>query len=258
MAFLKNKCFLVSLMILTSNIVLAGELFQAGTLISLMNGVYQGSTRFDELLAHGDFGLGTTDSVKGEMVIFDNQAYLSDITGHAIPIAGSEKTPFAMIVRFHPDQTVTLTNVNNIKTLEKRIDELLPSKNFLYAIKVSGTFDIVGRTVAPIKNNAPLQGWVEKHQRIFNLKKVNGTLIVFRAPDYASPITVPGYHIHFISQNKTQVFHLYDVHFKKARVGIEIITKYTLLIPTNNDFKVANLKQVTTTSISKMENIIGV
>ncbi len=51
------------------------RLFQYNTLGALMAGLYGGSLTVGELLEHGDLGLGTLDSIDGELIVLDGKAY---------------------------------------------------------------------------------------------------------------------------------------------------------------------------------------
>ena len=51
------------------------KLFQYNTLGALMAGLYGGSFTVKELLEHGDLGIGTLDSIDGELIVLDGKAY---------------------------------------------------------------------------------------------------------------------------------------------------------------------------------------
>ena len=51
------------------------KLFQYNTLGALMAGLYGGTLTVGELLEHGDLGLGTLDSIDGELIVLDGKAY---------------------------------------------------------------------------------------------------------------------------------------------------------------------------------------
>ena len=44
------------------------QLFQYNTLGALMAGLYEGTMTIGELLKHGDLGIGTLDSIDGELI----------------------------------------------------------------------------------------------------------------------------------------------------------------------------------------------
>ena len=49
------------------------KLFQYNTLGALMAGLYGGSFTIGELLEHGDLGVGTLDSIDGELIVVDGK-----------------------------------------------------------------------------------------------------------------------------------------------------------------------------------------
>ena len=57
------------------------KLFQYNTLGALMAGLYGGSFTIGELLEHGDLGVGTLDSIDGELIVLDGKAYQAKGSG---------------------------------------------------------------------------------------------------------------------------------------------------------------------------------
>ena len=51
------------------------KLFQYNTLGALMSGLYGGTMTIGELLQYGDLGIGTLDSIDGELIVLDGKAY---------------------------------------------------------------------------------------------------------------------------------------------------------------------------------------
>ena len=50
-------------------------LYQHQTLGDLMAGVFDGTLTFEELLKHGDIGIGTFHDFEGELILLDGVAY---------------------------------------------------------------------------------------------------------------------------------------------------------------------------------------
>ena len=50
-------------------------IYQTSLMSALLSGVYEGDTTIADLLAHGDFGLGTFNELDGEMIAFSSQVY---------------------------------------------------------------------------------------------------------------------------------------------------------------------------------------
>ncbi|WP_416793613.1 acetolactate decarboxylase [Lactobacillus delbrueckii] len=77
------------------------KLFQHGTLAMLVAGLFDGTMSIEELLKHGDSGIGTCSGLDGEMVILDGIAYTIRRDGTVEALSGDVKTPFAC-VHFDP------------------------------------------------------------------------------------------------------------------------------------------------------------
>ena len=77
------------------------KLFQYNTLGALMAGLYGGTLTVGELLEHGDLGLGTLDSIDGELIVLDGKAYQakgSEGKVEVVEVSPDEKVPYAAVV----------------------------------------------------------------------------------------------------------------------------------------------------------------
>lgn len=218
---------------------LANTLFQTGTIAALMSGLQTGSMTFEQLTKKGDFGLGTANGLSGEMVEIDGKVYLSnDAQGNANSVPLSTKTPFAMTTRFRAKKTFTVENITGINALQSLLNKNLPSENLYYAIKVTGLFNTVtARSVVPSNDiHAKLTNLIEKNQRINQYKNIQGTLVIFKSPAFSSPISVAGYHTHFISADRKKAGHVYDVTIANAEIAIDPLDRMTLQLPKNTAY----------------------
>ena len=81
-------------------------LYQHGTLGTLMAGLLEGTATINEILEHGDLGIGTLTGSDGEVIILDNQAFHANEFGEFKELNGDELTPFATVTPFK--QTINL------------------------------------------------------------------------------------------------------------------------------------------------------
>ncbi len=124
------------------------KVYQVSTLDALKLGIYQGAVTIENLRKHGDFGLGTFDSLDGEMVALNGRFYQVLSDGTVVRVHGDATTPFAAVTTFKPDLWLTISQPTSFDQLTGLIDQVLPSEDFIYAIKVHGTFkDITTRSV---------------------------------------------------------------------------------------------------------------
>ncbi len=66
-------------------------IYQTSLMSALLSGVYEGETTIADLLAHGDFGLGTFNELDGEMIAFSSQVYQLRADGSARARSRSKK-----------------------------------------------------------------------------------------------------------------------------------------------------------------------
>jgi len=70
-------------------------LTQVGTIDALLGGIYDGEFPLRELVKRGDLGVGTFNTLNGEMVVLDGQIYQVTSDGKVALVDQNDKTPFA-------------------------------------------------------------------------------------------------------------------------------------------------------------------
>ncbi|MBN2000960.1 acetolactate decarboxylase [candidate division KSB1 bacterium] len=208
---------------------------QISTIDALLAGVYDGHLACKELLHYGNFGIGTFDKLDGEMVFLDGVLYQVKADGKVYQPPGEVLTPFAAVSNFRADTVLVPGSGMDLEGLEKFIDEQIPNKNIFCGIKIIGTFTVMKtRSVPPQQKPYPPLVDVTKTQSVFDMENVTGTIVGFRCPDYVKGINVPGYHLHFLSQDFRQGGHILDFRIDNADVEIDECSKFFLIIPENS------------------------
>jgi len=101
--------------------------------------------------------------------------------GIAYPVDDSMKTPFAMVTFFESDKTLIIGELLDYKGLERYLDDLLPTRNIFYVIKIEGNFTYIRTRSVPRQNKPyPLLAEVVKDQPVFEFHHLRGTIIGFR------------------------------------------------------------------------------
>jgi acetolactate decarboxylase len=186
-------------------------LFQVSTFNALKKGLYHGYVSYEDLRKNGDFGIGTVDGLDGEMVALDGQFFQIRVDGKAYPIPDSARTPFAVVTFFKPQTRVSIESAHSLRELHDALERLVLCKDLPYAIKVEGNFtSIEVRSVARQNMPYPDLASALSHQVKFPLRKVQGTLVGFRFPEYMDGVNVAGYHFHFITADKQAGGHVLD------------------------------------------------
>jgi len=214
-----------------------GALFQVSTLGSLFRWVFDGAITCGELKQRGDFGIGTFDGLDGEMVVLDGEVFQVKGDGAVLPADDKLSTPFAAVTYFAADQKFTLENIASIEELQQNIEPMFPSRNIFYAIRIDGTFSYVKTRSVP-KQEKPYRPVA---QNIFEAHDLKGTLVGFWCPGYAKGINAPGFHFHFISDDRKMGGHLHDCLLVKGTAQIQYISKFELMLPATEAFREATL-----------------
>jgi len=205
------------------------------------------------LREHGDLGLGTFESLDGEMVVVDGHFFQVRSDGSVREVQDSVLSPFAAVTAFSPDQSITLENCPDLSYLTSQFDALRRSDNFFYALRVDGTFDYIhARAMRRTKEGIPLVQ-AAAVQPEFEFSNISGTLVGFWTPEYAKSLNVPGYHLHFISADRTRGGHLLQCRGKNLRLQIQREGDYHIVLPETDDFLKANLRRDPTTALAKAE-----
>jgi len=184
-------------------------LFQASTIAALLEGAYDGDLSFAELAEHGDLGLGTLNGLDGEMIALGGRFYRADVDGAVGEIDGMTRTPFAVVTDFTPSLDVEMGGPLEHDELLAKLEQLIPADAASCAIRIDGRFELVRARSVP-RQRPPYRPLTEvvAEQHVFELTDLPGTMLGFRFPDYAEGIEVSGYHLHFISDDRSRGGHV--------------------------------------------------
>ena len=204
---------------------------------ALVEGIYQEKIPLSKIRQHGDFGLGTFDSLDGEMVMLDGCVYQITGDGRVHEVKEEDAaTPFACVTFYAPASHDDLDEELDYADFLDWILRLLPSPNLFYALRIEGTFAHVKvRSVPRQENYRPLVD-VAADQPVFELSEVEGTLAGFFSPAFLESLTVPGLHLHFLSNDRTQGGHLLECRPRRVRVGVQFISTLELGLPMSLDY----------------------
>lgn len=198
-------------------------LFQASTIGALLDGAFDGDLTFAELAEHGDLGLGTLNHLDGEMIAIDGEFFRADVDGQTERVLPEERTPFAVVTRFEPTVEERLpAEERSHEELLALLDALVPGEAPSCAVRLDGRFELVRARSVP-RQSPPYRPLTEvvADQHVFELHGVEGTMLGFRFPTYVEGIEVPGYHLHFISADRSRGGHVLDSRSGVLRVQID-------------------------------------
>ena len=210
---------------------------QISTLDALAQGYFNGLLPVSGVSKYGNFGIGTFDGLDGEMVVLDGKIYQVPVTGVARPADPKWTIPFMAVTFFKPGPERNLKPGIDMKTFIQETEANLPSRNFFYAVRIDGTFDMV-KTRSVAKQTAPYPTLAEaaKTQAVFDLSRVQGTVVGFWCPSYVKGINLPGYHLHFITKDRKAGGHILDFTVKNATMKVQQIHDFSMVLPDTSAF----------------------
>lgn len=217
------------------------SLFQVSTSNALVQGVFGGVITVGDLRRHGDFGLGTFSDLDGELVMIDGDCFRVS-TGGTVEIADDRlEVPFALVTRFDADLAVTLEESMSLEELTGLIDSSRPSENLFVGLRIDGEFTKLSMRTAC--KAMPGENLVEatSHQSEFEFEELVGSLVGFWSPPYSRSIGVPGYHFHFISDDRESGGHVLDLQVSRCVIRLHTESDLHLALPGTADFLAADL-----------------
>jgi acetolactate decarboxylase len=228
---------------MTNSIFPENEIFQVATFSSLKRGVYDADYSYADLFKKGNLGLGTFESVDGEMVALDGEFFHIGDTGALTKVTPDQVAPFAEVVHFVPKHFETLKEINSFDALSTCIEGLLINKNVPHILRLDGTYhSLKVRSLRKQNKPYPPLQIATKTQAVFDLEEeVKGSLVGFWFPQYWADIGVPGVHLHFAADDRTVGGHLLEISIKEVELSFAASQNFSLYMPNLSSFSEADL-----------------
>lgn len=229
-------------------------LYQVSTINSLLLGNYDGTQSISELKEKGDIGIGTFDALDGELVMLDGEVYKVKASGEVEKVEDTTTTPFAGVTFFEQDTAESLVDIESYDALKTELDKLIDNKDLFYVFRIDATFNYVKTRSVPKQDKPyPMLSEVTPNQPTFEYSNVKGTLVGVWCPDYVGGINVSGYHLHFISEDRTKGGHLLEVSFDEGKAEADITDGFQMELSNTNNINAAGCIGNLDEEISKVE-----
>jgi acetolactate decarboxylase len=225
----------------------AQEVTQISTYPALEMGLYDGDVTYAELARLGNFGIGTFDGMDGEMIALDGQFYQALYDGSVRRADEGLETPFATVTFFTAEQRLQTSGpLATYDQLKAYLAAIAPPANEPYAIRVDGLFPYIKiRSIPRQSEPYPPLAEVVAQQNTWERNDVRGTLVGYWFPEYLSALNAPGYHLHFISEDRQIAGHLLECSLDGAAIAIDTLDRVTLQIPQTAAFAAADFSAET-------------
>lgn len=208
------------------------ELFQTSTIQALLSGAFDGDVTLQELLGHGDLGLGTLNGLDGELIVVDGDAFKAELDCTLSRPDKQSRTPYAVVVPFAPGRVQRFSGSVHGADVERWAWRDADLPRALTAIRIDGRFETVRVRSVP-KQMPPYSSLAEAigHQHVCDLHDVAGTMVGFCFPDGLSGIEIVGSHLHFACDQRSRGGHVLGYTLNDATVRLDDATRLHVELP---------------------------
>ena len=209
-------------------------LYQYNTLAALMAGLYEGNMTIDELLQHGDFGVGTLDGIDGELIVLDGKAYQAKGDKTLLAVPGNATVPYAAVLPHQADIRFSQTTAINEEELKAAIEQHFAGENLFYSVKVTGKFSKMHVRMAPGAKPGERFVDVSRNQPEYTEENISGTIVGLWTPAIFHGVSVAGFHWHFINDSKDFGGHILDFEMESGQIELGQVDQLNQAFPIHN------------------------
>ena len=218
------------------------ELFQTSTVQALLAGAFDGDVTLEEILDHGNLGLGTLNGLDGELIVIDGVAWQAKLDGTLERPATSSKTPYAVVVPFTPAEPVELAGPLSEADLDGHLRHHVGEAERPIAVRIDARFEQAHVRSVP-KQTPPYSPLAEviAQQQVTELHDFSGTMVGFCFPTALDGIEMIGWHLHLVTRDRARGGHVlsFTLHDGFAHVddmtGLHVELPPAVAIPRHGD-----------------------
>jgi acetolactate decarboxylase len=229
-------------------------LVQFSLIAALAAGDYEAGFPLRDVLAGGNFGVGTFSGLDGEMIVLDGKIYQALASGTVREADMGGATPFASVTFFAEDGRVEHLAAGSLDDLDAQLDRQLPRRNTPYAIRVDGEFAELTLRSVPAQS-PPFEPLVDvvKHQVTWEQRNVRGTLVGLRCPAWVGTLNVAGYHWHFLSDDRKIGGHVLACKLQDGLLRYDECTSVVIHLPQSREFDEFDVREIHAHDIYEIE-----
>lgn len=236
----------------------SNKIYQASTLQALALGYTKPVVTVRELLEHGDTGLGTFESVDGEMIVLDGVCYQARDDGSIVQAEDEAGVPFAVSGFIKDGKRFQIEEMPNLEAIKAELTlsiDLDFSLNSIHIARIDGWFKkIHARAGAPYRSqHVSLKSILSKTQKDFSFEGLYGTLVCVYFPDYMDGINASGWHMHFLSKDKKYGGHVFEAALGSGECLLQKMDRIDIQLPNDAAFDTYSLKEASKDEIEEVE-----
>ena len=191
------------------------------------------------------------------------QASTSELYGKVQEVPQSETTPFYprspyAVAKLYGEQQFPLRDLPDITSVRTELTRKIEEEfglNSMHIVRIEGEFEKVdARSEAPYRSHhITLKTVLGRTQKAFLFENIRGSLVGVYFPDYMDGINMPGWHLHFLSEDRSKGGHVFDVSVREGTAKTDKITSIYINLPKEAAFDTYSLKQDLQDEIKSVE-----
>ncbi|MDG1375269.1 MAG: acetolactate decarboxylase [Flavobacteriaceae bacterium] len=196
----------------------------------MWKGDLKGKIATDSLNNKETYGLGPIEFLKGEIVVFEGQSYVSkvvDSISHKVSKVPSVSAPF-FVYSSNSDLKIVKFNRKNytLKELEEYVNLVYKDYDQPLLIRIDGIFENIKVHSVNLPEGKKVSSPDEAHQGLtqYDFKNVSGSLIGFFSRNHKAVFTHHDsfFHAHFISDDRQVLGHIDELNFNASNVTLKV------------------------------------
>ncbi|CAD2219334.1 acetolactate decarboxylase [Angomonas deanei] len=231
------------------------KILQFSTIGSLMSGVHDGEFNTTDCLGPVyNFGLGCSDKVNAEVIIYDGVAYTGTAKEEVGVLDRADLSPFIQVMHFHTEGAMTavgqphhyyvLTEGESLteENFHAFAQRYVRSENVFFGVCVKAVFPSVTvrrpQRIAKEESRTMLE--LAAQQQVDTYTDQEGVIVGLYTPEVFGRLSVPGFHFHFITADRREGGHVLKFQIDKetkAEVRLEEKRRIEVVLPTSDDFR---------------------
>lgn len=191
-----------------------GAVDQTRTAGRLFSGDFSASATAGQEFGGSRLGLGVMHDLEGEVVSLNGRTWRIPINGTPVVVADEEGIAFGVAAHGGREHAVDIPPDLDTDGILAAIDAFLRHGHVdhelvVCAVELEGDFvDVTLRTVAPPTHGHETLGEIIDDETRFRFPVWRGTLVGFRFPDHTDGDTIPGLHLHGLSEDRSSGGHV--------------------------------------------------
>ena len=209
----------------TSSVKVVGEMRDV-----MWKGELKGKITTDSLNTKQTYGLGPVEFLKGEILVFEGQTFISkviDSISHEVNKVPSVSAPFFVYSSNSNFKAVEFNRENyTLKELEDYINLIYIDYDQPLIIRIDGIFDNIKVHSVNLPEDKKVSSPDEAHQGLtqYDFKNISGSLIGFFSRQHKAVFTHHDsfFHAHFISNDREILGHIDELNLDSSKIKLQV------------------------------------